>query len=83
MADDARTAYWRRHHERLRDLALGEKLDREGNWRGTPEPFFADVVGTIEELIYLARQHADEIAALRAKLRSGRSGASSVGGSGA
>lgn len=63
-------------------MARGERLDHDGNWRGPPMPFFDDVLHTIDELIALKRDQAEQIEALRREAREAGpgDGAGSVSG---
>jgi hypothetical protein len=78
--DERERNRWRRHHAQLTDLALGEKLDADGNWRLPPVPFFTDVMQTIDELIGRAAQLEAELADCKAEQRQNGCGSSSVGG---
>ena len=78
--DERERNRWRRHHARLADLALGDKIDADGNWRGPKVPFFAEVMQTIDELIGRTAQLEAELADCEAEQRTGGAGASSVSG---
>ncbi len=78
--DERERTRWRRHHGKLTNLALGQKLDAKGIWRLARVPFFAEVMQTIDEPIGRAAQLEAELADCKAEQRQNGCGSSSVGG---